>query len=54
MLPVSSDRAGSRQTRAMLASYDRTLAFLRPGRFAVDEELLSVERPQASAEDVRR
>jgi hypothetical protein len=39
---------------AMFVSSDRTLSYLRPGRCAVDEELVNVERPQASAEDVRR
>jgi hypothetical protein len=38
----------------MLASSDHTPLFLHPGRLAVDEELVNVERPEAPAEDVRR
>ena len=38
----------------MFASSDRTPPFLRPGRFAVDEEWVNVERPQPPGEDERR
>jgi hypothetical protein len=43
------------KTRGLVqAAFDHTWPFLRPGRFAVDEELINVERPQAPAEDERR
>lgn len=37
----------------MYVSVDRTPLFLRPGRFAVDEEWADVERPQPPGKDER-
>jgi hypothetical protein len=38
----------------MFASVDHMSPFLHPGRLAVDEERVNVERPQPPGEDERR